>query len=379
MKPARPQTEPSPLTQLRKAVVGGSPRNVWMLNSSRFTLKQSTMSVIRWLGLAGLICLTLVLLGCSPDKATDGEKRYVIATVVKVDGIAWFETMRQGVEAFGKDTGHQVFVRGPAKADAAEQVQIIEGLIAQQVDAICVVPFSVEAVEPVLKKARDRGIVVISHEASSQQNADLIIEPFENAEYGRHLMDHLARFMGEKGEYATFVGSLTSKSHNEWVDAAVAHQKEAYPGMVNVAAKIEDYDDQNVAYQRTRELITTYPNLTGILGSAMSTVPGAALAVEERGLQDRIQVVGTSLVSVSGPYLKSGAAKLIAFWNPDDAGYAMNKLALMLLEGNTVEEGADLGIDGYRELARSPDNPNLFYGSAWMNVTKENLAQFETK
>jgi hypothetical protein len=160
------------------------------------------------------------------------------------------------------------------------------------------------------------------------------IEPFENAEYGRHLMDHLARFMGEKGEYATFVGSLTSKSHNEWVDAAVAHQKEAYPGMVNVAAKIEDYDDQNLAYQRTRELITTYPNLTGILGSAMSTVPGAALAVEERGLQDRIQVVGTSLVSVSGPYLKSGAAKLIAFWNPDDAGYAMNKLALMLLEGD---------------------------------------------
>jgi hypothetical protein len=44
-----------------------------------------------------------------------------------------------------------------------------------------------------------------------------------------------------------------------------------------------------------------------------------------------------------------------------------------------VEEGADLGMDGYRELARSPENPNLFYGSAWMNVTKENLAQFETQ
>jgi simple sugar transport system substrate-binding protein len=325
------------------------------------------------------MCLALVPVGCSPDKATDGNKRYVIATVVKVDGIAWFETMRQGVEAFGKDTGHRVFVLGPAKADAAEQVQIIEGLIAQQVDAICVVPFSVEAVEPVLKKARERGIVVISHEASSQQNADLIIEPFENAEYGRHLMDHLARYMGEKGEYATFVGSLTSKSHNEWVDAAVAHQEEKYPGMVNAAVKIEDYDDQNLAYQKTKELITTYPNLTGILGSAMSTVPGAALAVEERGLQEKSQVVGTSLVSVSGPYLKSGAAKLISFWDPADAGYAMNKLAVMRLEGKTVQEGADLGIDGYRKLARSPDNPNLFYGSAWMDVTKDNLAQFEAK
>ena len=337
------------------------------------------MRVIRCLRLAGLMCLALALPGCSKDKAADGKKRYVIATVVKVDGIAWFETMREGVEAFGKDTGHQVLVLGPAKADAAEQVQIIEGLIAQQVDAICVVPFSVEAVEPVLKKARERGIVVISHEASSQQNADLIIEPFQNAEYGRHLMDQLARSMGQKGEYATFVGSLTSKSHNEWVDAAVAHQKETYPDMVNVAVKIEDYDDQNLAYQKTKELITTYPNLTGILGSAMSTVPGAALAVEEKGLQDKIQVVGTSLVAVAGPYLKSGAAKLISFWDPADAGYAMNKLAVMQLEGTTVQEGTDLGLDGYRELARSADKPNLFYGSAWLDVTQDNLAQFQAK
>jgi len=43
-----------------------------------------------------------------------------------------------------------------------------------RVDAICVVPFAVEAVEPVLKKVRARGIKVISHEAASQENADLI-------------------------------------------------------------------------------------------------------------------------------------------------------------------------------------------------------------
>ncbi len=326
-----------------------------------------------------LICLAFCVAGCARQDAPQGKRQYVIATVVKVDGIAWFETMREGVEAFGKETGHSVFLLGPAKADAAEQVQIVEGLIAQQVDAICIVPFSVEAVEPVLKKARERGIVVISHEASSQENADLIIEPFENAEYGRRLMDHLARYMNEKGEYATFVGSLTSKSHNEWVDAAVTHQKEKYPEMVNVVSKVEDYDDQNRAYEKTKELIKTYPHLKGIQGSAMSTVPGAALAVEERGLQDKIQVVGTSLVSVSGPYLKSGAAKLISFWDPADAGYAMNQLAVMLLDGEQVQAGTDLKINGYRKLVRSPDKPNLFFGSAWVDVTKDNLAEFETQ
>jgi len=100
----------------------------------------------------------------------------VIATVVKLDGTAWFEKMREGVKRFAEETGHDAFLLGPAKADAAEQIQIVEGLIAQQVDAICVVPFAVEALEPVLKKARERGILVISHEASSQVNTDVIIE-----------------------------------------------------------------------------------------------------------------------------------------------------------------------------------------------------------
>ena len=145
-----------------------------------------------------VLCLIGVSLGCQQGSDKDSGK-LVIVTVAKVDGIAWFEKMREGVNRFSQNTGHDAFLVGPANADAAEQIQIIEGLIAQQVDAICVVPFSVEAVEPVLKKARSRGIIVISHEASSQENADLIIEPFDNAEYGRHLMDHLAKRMNEEG------------------------------------------------------------------------------------------------------------------------------------------------------------------------------------
>ena len=320
--------------------------------------------------------LLVTMNGCRPAAEQEASSGYTIATVVKVDGIDWFEQMRQGVKRFGRETGHHTFLVGPAKADAAEQVQLIENLIARQVDALCVVPFSVEALEPVLKKARARGIVVVVHEASSQQNADLIIEPFDNAAYGRHLMDHLAHFMGEQGEYATLVGSLTSKSHNEWVEAAVAHQQKTYPRMKLVAHKVEDYDDQNVAYQKVKELITAHPNLRGIQASSMPSTPGAGLAIEEKGLQDRIALVGTSLVSVSRPYLESGAAKLISFWNPADAGYVMNKLAVMLLEGQAIHDGQDLGVAGYRHLKQSPTKTNLFYGAAWIDVTKENLADF---
>lgn len=314
--------------------------------------------------------------GEAPREAKSG-KRYAIATVVKLDGIAWFERMKAGIRRFAAETGHECFQLGPPQADAALQVQIIEDLIAQGVDAICVVPFSVEALEPVLAKARRAGIVVVCHEASNQKNADAIIEAFDNAAYGAHLMDHLARFVGGAGPYAVFVGSLTSKSHNEWVDAAIERQKKAYPEMRLVRDRIEEYDDQNTAYEKTKELLKAYPDLRGIQGSASTTAAGAGLAVEERNLQDRVAVVGTGLVSQCRQFLESGAVKLVSFWDPADAGYAMQKIALTLLEGGRLEDGMDLGVPGYERIRRDPAKPNLFYGSAWVDVTRENLSAYD--
>jgi simple sugar transport system substrate-binding protein len=305
--------------------------------------------------------------------ATGSGRSYTIATIVKLDGIAWFDRMREGVKKFGRDTGHKCFLLGPPQADAALQVQIVEDVIAQGVDAICIVPFSVEAVEPVLRKARSRGIIVVSHEASNQVNTDAIIEPFDNSSYGAHLMDHLARLMGEKGQYAVFVGSLTSKSHNEWIDGAIARQREKYPQMELVTERIEEYDNQNLAYEKTKELLKAYPDLRGIQGSASTTAAGAGLAVEEKGLQDKVMVVGTGLVSQCRPYLESGSTKLISLWDPADAGYVMNEIAVMLLEGKKPANDTDLGVPGYEHLRQDPEKANLFYGCAWVDITKQNM------
>lgn len=301
------------------------------------------------------------------------KKKYKIATVVKLTGVAWFNRMEEGVKKFAKETGNDAFEVGPPQADAALQVKMIEDLIAQKVDAICVVPNSPEALEPVLKRARDAGIVVIAHEASNAQNVDYDIEAFDNTAYGAHFMDQLAKAMGEKGEYGVFVGFLTSKSHNEWVDGAIARQKEKYPNMKLGVDKIETAEDQQKAYEKTKELLKAHPSITGLQGSAMTDVPGAARAVEEMGLTGKVHVIGTSLVSVAGDYLKSGAADSIGFWDPADAGYAMNKLAVTVLEKKQVATGLDLGLPGYDKLTLKG---KVLSGQAWVDVTKANAAKY---
>lgn len=346
-----------------------------------------------------LTVLAVAILAVAPVASQDSEEaEYTMATVVKLTGVGWFDRMEEGIAMFDEDHPNvNAFQQGPAEADAALQVQVIEDLLAQGVDSLCVVPFQPESVEPVLARAREEGVVVITHEASNQINIDYDIEAFDNAAYGRHLMDHLAERMGEEGEYVVFVGSLTSRTHNEWVDAAIEHQLENYPNMQLVGDKNESYDDAQTAYERMQELLITYPNLKGMQGSSANDVVGAGQAVEEAGLQDDIAVVGTSLPSMARGLLETGAVDLISFWDPALAGYACNSLALMLLEGETPEAGMDLGLEGYEEItlpdelvdsegnqvAECPEDEeceevpgNVFYGSAWVDVTIDNVDEW---
>jgi len=315
----------------------------------------------------------VAIAGVLATGAAVAAKTYNIPTIVKIAGIQWFNRMDTGVKKFAADTGNNSYEVGPAKADAQLQVQLVEDMIAKKADAITVVPFSPEALEPVLAKAMKDGIKVVTHEASNIQNADYDLEAFANTAYGAHQMDLMADCMHGEGQYAVFVGSLTSKTHNEWVDGAIARQKEKYPKMELVGDRNETYDDQQKAYAKTQELLRKYPNLKGFKGSASTDVAGIGLAVEERGLQDKTCVVGTSLPSIAGQYLESGAVKVINFWDPADAGYLMQKIAVMLLNGEKITDGMDLGVPGYNKIKL---DGKVIYGQAWVDVTKENASKY---
>lgn len=315
-----------------------------------------------------------VLLGWAPA----GERKYKIATLPKLDGIAWSHRMREGVDEYAKETGHDLWLLGPSKSDAAEQVQIVENLIAQGVDAICYVPFSVEASEPALKKAREAGIVIIGHEATTLTNVDIIIEPFDNHAYGANVMKHLAANMGGKGKYICTVGSLTSKSHNEWIDGAVAYQKANFPEMAEAAPRLETYDDAATDFAKLKEALVAFPDLKGICGAPDPTSVGAGLAIEERGLEGKVFFSGTGLPSTAGQYIKSGAIQTIHFWDPKMAAIAMNKLAIMVLDGkkDEIKPGLNLEVKGFESLKQDADKPNLFFGQGWVDVDKSNVDDY---
>ena len=304
-------------------------------------------------------------------------KKYTIVTVVKITGINWFNRMEEGVKKYAKDTGNTATQTGPSTADAAQQAAIIEDLIAKKPDAIAVVPFSPETLEPVLKKAMARGIKVITHEADNQMNTLYDIEAFDNVAFGANLNVRLAKCMGGSGKWAVFVGSLTSKTHNQWADGGIANAKKN-PGMTLVESKQETADDADQAYQKAKELIRKYPDIKGFQGSASTDVAGIGRAVEEAGLEGKTCVYGTSLPSIAGKYLDSGAVDGIGFWDPADAGYVMNKVAQLVLQGKKITDGMDLGVKGYNKVSvtKGKGAGMIVRGNAFVDVDKGNYKTY---
>ncbi|MCR2792297.1 autoinducer 2 ABC transporter substrate-binding protein [Microbacterium sp. zg.Y625] len=336
------------------------------------------------LGLAAV--LTLGLAACtpggsgSPDAGAGdaGDGDYTIAIVPKDATNPWFVRMDEGVKRFAADTGLDVYQKGPAETDATMQAQVIQDLIAQGVDAIGVVPVDPGALETVLKQAIDAGIVVVTHEGASQQNTMYDIEAFNNSDYGGFIMDNLAEAMGEEGVYTTMVGHVTNASHNEWADGAVARQLAEYPGMTLLEAepRVESQDDGEVAYQVAKEMLKKYPEISGFVGTSSFDAPGVARAIEELGLTGKVFVTGTGMPAANKAILQKGLVKSLTLWDPADAGYAMASLAKMILDGEEIADGVDLGVAGYEDMRFAEGSDKVLEGNGWVVINQDNVDDY---
>ena len=324
-----------------------------------------------------LMVACAVSAACGRGDQNDAEtKRIRIVTVVKRTGIGWFERMEEGIKEFAAQNGVDATMTGADDADPQKQADIIRKLIGEKPDAITVVPNSPEALEEVLKQARAAGIKVVTHEAGNQVNTDVDIEAFDNLAFGSHLMDELALCMGGSGKYVAFVGHATARSHVRWATAAHEQAKQKYPKIERISAPVETAERLETAYQEAKELLAKHPDLVGFEGSSVVDVAGIGRAVREAGLQGKTCVMGTSLPSVAGEFLDDGAVDKIFLWDPLVAGQAQDKLALMLIKGEKIAPGLDLGLPGYRNLIRIPDTPHGFAGSGWITIDKSNVRQY---
>lgn len=319
--------------------------------------------------LVALVCLGAVW-AKGASQSTSGVPTIVV--MPKLVGIPYFNASEKGAVQAGKDLGINVIYTGPTTADAAEQVRMIEDFISRGVDAICVAPNDAAALTPVLRRAKNAGIKILDWDTTADPSVvDLSVQQIDNKAFGELYFDLLVQHIGTSGDYAILTGGLSAANLNTWIDFGQAYAKSKYPGLHLVTDKVPTDEMQQVAYQKTLDLITTYPNLKGILGYSTPTPIGAAQAVQEKGLKDQIAVVGSGMPTDSGPYLEDGSLKESILWDPAKLGYLTVVLANDLLKGKLPVNGQDVPNVGKIEVKDKVvimGPPSVF--------TKDNYKQF---
>jgi rhamnose transport system permease protein len=255
-----------------------------------------------------------------PSSAAVSTSRPVIAMMPKAKGDPYFVSVRGGAEEAARDLGVELIWDGPTGLEAAKQNEIVENWITRQVDVIAVSVENKAGISTVLRKARERGIRVLTWDADAEQDArDYFVNQATAEGIGNTLTDEAARQLNGQGEFAIITGALSAANQNEWIGFIRKRLAEKYKGLKLSTIRPSD-DDRDKAFAEAQTILKAYPQVRLIMGISAPAVPGAAEAVRQSGRND-IRVIGLSLPNINKAYVHEGIVQTVMLWNTRDLGY----------------------------------------------------------
>lgn len=265
-----------------------------------------------------------------------------IAVLVKALGIGFFEAAAKGAEEAAAELGGvEIIYTGPTSTTAEGQIEVINSLIAQGVDAIAISANDPDAVVPALKKAMSRGITVISWDSGvAEAGRQMHLNPSSTPLIGNTIIKLAADHMPDGGEVAILSATTTSTNQNAWIAAA----KDVLPNYkgVELVATVYGDDLSDKSYREAQGLMATYPDLKAIIAPTTVGILAACQAVTDAGKIGEINVTGLGLPSEMAGCVDSGATKSFAIWNPIDLGYAAATLAYNIHKGAPTDAGSSV-------------------------------------
>jgi rhamnose transport system substrate-binding protein len=294
--------------------------------------------------------LALAAVGILAGTAACGQKKPEktrIAMVVKSLGNGFFDAAHTGADEAAKQLGNvEVIYTGPTTPSAEGQIEIINALISQKVDAIVISANDPNALVPIAKKAMQRGIKVISFDSGiAPEGRQMQLNPSNAQLIGEKQIQMAADEIGGAGEIAILSASAQATNQNIWIGVMKnVLQKPEYANLKLVATVYGD-DQSDKSYREAIGLLRSHPQLKAIIAPTTVGIVAASKAVADEHLVGKVYVTGLGLPSEMAGHVKSGAVKEFAIWNPIDLGYAATYAADQFVKGKAeAKPGASVSV-----------------------------------
>ena len=290
----------------------------------------------------GALAVAVAALTACVAQAQD-KPRY--AMLVRVLGNTAFELARIGAEEAAEELGIELIYTGPTENTAEGQINLINSLIAQRVDAIMITANDATALTPSLKRAAQRGIRVVTWDQDTESSArSLHIASATNELIALAPVKIALELTEGGGDVGIITGPANSTTQNEWVDEMIrlTKEEEAYMGL-NVVEVAYGDERSDKGYNEALGLVNKYPDLEAIVAYTSVGIAASSQMVRDQGLIGKVMVTGLGFPTEMVDHVLSGATPAFAIWNMIDVGYttvhATHQLvndAISGAEGDTI-------------------------------------------
>ena len=281
----------------------------------------------------------LAMLIAAPAAAQDPVQ---IVYIPKNTGNPYFDSLVAGFEDACAEVGCEFSQAAPATAEATSQIPFITAQIQRGVDVIAISPNSPDALNQVLDRARERGILVLAVNGDlvdNEEHRDAAILPVDFTKTGPGQVELLGSMIDYEGQIAILSATTDAPDQNTWIAAMedTLENDPRYEGMELVATVYGD-DEPQKSTTEAEALLQTYPDLRGISSPTTVGVAAAAQVLQSAGAADEVALTGLGTPNQMRPFVKDGTVEAFQLWSPYNEGWLAAHFATGVVRGEIENE-----------------------------------------
>lgn len=311
------------------------------------------------IGLIALVVVVLVvsfsLVGCKTTTAVETtaqteEKQIKIVLILKTLNNPYFISMKEGAEAEAKAQGIELLVQAPEKeTDVEKQMQIMEDMITNKVDAILLTPSGAKEIIPAVKKANDANIPVIDIDEKIDPDA----LKADNATVATYIASD--NYLGGQMAADLMIKLLNGQGKVAILEGVAGHEVSlartgGFADEIKAKSKIEIVASQTANWEREQgfnvfqNILTANPDINGVFAASDLMALGATEAIQQAGLQGKIKVIGFDANDEAKEAVKNDIMMGTVAQDPVLMGKIAVQTALKLIKGETVDANIKVEI-----------------------------------
>ena len=246
----------------------------------------------------------------------------------------FFNQIKQSVEAYAGEKGIEV-ITVDARGDGPTQVNQVQDLLTQDVDALIYIPAGAAAATVPVELAHEAGVPVVTVDRNPEGASGDTFIATDSVSSAKAVCDHLFSLAGGQGQLLIIHGQKGTTPEVDRMEGCNASLAEN-PGVTIVGEQYSNIWSQDEGFQLTQNLLQANPEVTMVWGQADALALGAAQAVEVAGLPQEIFVAGFDGDTAALEALRDGVFDVTATQQTQLMGRLAVDSAIALVAGEEV-------------------------------------------